>query len=104
MEPSRSQAMFGTVPVAEPLRDPPAYLAAWSEMSLAAMALLTLDHRLVWANAAANIIFFQSQHVTPRDGSLYCVDQSKAAALRTFLRAAGEMQTTWVSTLSMRPR
>lgn len=90
--------MFGVGPVAEPQRDASAYLATWCEMSQAAMALLTMDHRLVWANATANVIFFQGQHVTPRDGSLYCVDQSKASSLRTFLRSAGEVRTSWVST------
>jgi len=98
MEPSRSQAMFGVGPVAEARQDTTAYLTTWCEVGQVAMALLTTDHRLVWANAAANILFFQGLHVTPRDGSLYCVDQSKAAALRAFLRAAGEIPTSWVST------
>jgi DNA-binding CsgD family transcriptional regulator len=98
MDPSRSQAIFGMDSPVENTADVSAYLLGWTEKSQVAMALLSPDLKLVWCNASANIFFFKGQHVTLRDGALYCVDQSKAVALRAFLRGAGEERTSWVST------
>lgn len=80
MDMSRSQAIFGMAPPVEAPRAVSAYLSDWASVSQAAMALLTLDLRLVWANTAANAIFCKGN--TSRLGTEACTASIRARPQR----------------------
>lgn len=78
--------------------DPALYLAAWAEQSRSAFALLSLDLRLMWANAAAAGLFSEGRHFTVREGGLVAVDHGQAAAMRAFFQRVAEDPVSWVCT------
>lgn len=75
------------------------YFSAWAERAAAAMLLLTVDLRPVWSNVAADAVMQSSPHLTLRDGSLAAMDNGRTPGFRTFLRAAGEARTSWISSV-----